>query len=222
MDPELMTAFKDLDLNGDGFLSMEELKQGFEKYGQKWDEAEEERYKNMDENGDGKVSLEGNFFWISRLFFPIFKFFFLDFLIFFSEYLLAFQKELEAEIRKEMAKFYANMKDEMIEAFKKMDEDGNGFLSKEEIQKVLEENCEKWGYFDEDMFNKLDENDDGKISTDGIFFFFFVFLVWKIPNFFSSFSEFLAWALADCEGDEECETPDNWAKNENKKIWFDF
>ena len=97
--------------------------------------------------------------------------FFLDFLIFFSEYLLAFQKELEAEIRKEMAKFYANMKDEMIEAFKKMDEDGNGFLSKEEIQKVLEENCEKWGYFDEDMFNKLDENDDGKISTDGIFFF---------------------------------------------------
>ena len=90
---------------------------------------------------------------------------------FFSEYLLAFQKELEAEIRKEMAKFYANMKDEMIEAFKKMDEDGNGFLSKEEIQKVLEENCEKWGYFDEDMFNKLDENDDGKISTDGIFFF---------------------------------------------------
>ena len=65
------------------------------------------------------------------------------------------------------------MKDEMIEAFKKMDEDGNGFLSKEEIQKVLEENCEKWGYFDEDMFNKLDENDDGKISTNGIFFSYF-------------------------------------------------
>ena len=147
-------------------------------------------------------------------------FFFLDFLIFFSEYLLAFQKELEAEIRKEMAKFYANMKDEMIEAFKKMDEDGNGFLSKEEIQKVLEENCEKWGYFDEDMFNKLDENDDGKISTDGIFFLYF--FSEKFLIFFSSFSEFLAWALADCEGDEECETPDNWAKNENKKIWFDF
>ena len=77
------------------------------------------------------------------------------------------------------------MKDEMIEAFKKMDEDGNGFLSKEEIQKVLEENCEKWGYFDEDMFNKLDENDDGKISTDGIFFC--VFLLIKFPNFFFFF-----------------------------------
>lgn len=69
MDPELMTAFSDLDLNGDGFLSMNELKQGFEKYGQKWDEAEEERYKKMDENGDGKVSLEGNFFFFIFFFF---------------------------------------------------------------------------------------------------------------------------------------------------------
>ena len=79
------------------------------------------------------------------------------------------------------------MKDEMIEAFKKMDEDGNGFLSKEEIQKVLEENCEKWGYFDEDMFNKLDENDDGKISTDGIFFFFLYFFCEKFLIFFFFF-----------------------------------
>ena len=93
--------------------------------------------------------------------------FFLISLIFLPEYLLAFQKELEAEIRKEMAKFYSTMKEEMVEAFNKMDADGNGFLSKEEIQKVLEENCEKWGYFDDDMFNKLDENDDGKISTEG-------------------------------------------------------
>ena len=84
-----------------------------------------------------------------------------------------------------MAKFYANMKDEMIEAFKKMDEDGNGFLSKEEIQKVLEENCEKWGYFDEDMFNKLDENDDGKISTQGNFFSYLFFN--KISYLFFSF-----------------------------------
>ena len=78
MDPELMTAFKDLDLNGDGFLSMEELKQGFEKYGQKWDESEEERYKKMDENGDGKVSLEGIFFY-----FRFFSLAFLKFPLFF-------------------------------------------------------------------------------------------------------------------------------------------
>ena len=95
---------------------------------------------------------------------------------------------MEAEIRKEMAKFYANMKDEMIEAFKKMDEDGNGFLSKEEIQKVLEENCEKWGYFDDDMFAKLDENDDGKISTQGNFFL--ICSLTKFPTFFFFFQSF--------------------------------
>ena len=95
------------------------------------------------------------------------------------------------------------MKDEMIEAFNKMDEDGNGFLSKAEIQKVLEENCEKWGYFDDDMFAKLDENDDGKISTQGNFFFLICSLT-KFPTFFFLFSEFLKWALEGCETDEEC------------------
>ena len=82
-----MTAFSDLDLNGDGFLSMNELKQGFEKYGQKWDEAEEERYKKMDENGDGKVSLEGNFFFLSFFFLLNFT---LNFLRFYSHFLLYF------------------------------------------------------------------------------------------------------------------------------------
>ena len=88
-----MTAFSDLDLNGDGFLSMNELKQGFEKYGQKWDEAEEERYKKMDENGDGKVSLEGNFFFFHfffsqfhsqffKILFPFFLLYFLHFSLF--------------------------------------------------------------------------------------------------------------------------------------------
>ena len=95
------------------------------------------------------------------------------------------------------------MKDEMIEAFNKMDEDGNGFLSKAEIQKVLEENCEKWGYFDDDMFAKLDENDDGKISTQGNFFFL-IYSLTKFPTFFFLFSEFLKWALEGCEMDEEC------------------
>ena len=215
MDPELMTAFKDLDLNGDGFLSMEELKQGFEKYGQKWDESEEERYKKMDENGDGKVSLEGIFF--------LFSFFLARILeipsIFSSEYLLAFQKELEAEIRKEMAKFYATMKDEMIEAFNKMDEDGNGFLSKAEIQKVLEENCEKWGYFDDDMFAKLDENDDGKISTQGNFFL--ICSLTKFPTFFFFLQSFWngLWKVAKRMKNARLPTIEQKLK---KKIWVDF
>ena len=147
-------------------------------------------------------------------------FFFLISWFFFSEYLLAFQKELEAEIRKEMAKFYANMKDEMIEAFKKMDEDGNGFLSKEEIQKVLEENCEKWGYFDEDMFNKLDENDDGKISTDGIFFLYF--FSEKFLIFFLLFQSFWRGLWLIAKGMRNARLPTIEQKMKTKKIWFDF
>ena len=96
MDPELMTAFKDLDLNGDGFLSMEELKQGFEKYGQKWDESEEERYKKMDENGDGKVSLEGIFSHFFFTFAFIFSFIFLlqDFFLAFLRFPLFFLQNI--------------------------------------------------------------------------------------------------------------------------------
>ena len=78
-----------------------------------------------------------------------------------------FREDLEAEIRKEMAKIFANLKEEMIKAFNAIDEDNNGFLSKDEIKKVLEENVEQWGVFDDEMFDKLDENDDGKISIDG-------------------------------------------------------
>ena len=59
MDPEILEQFKDLDVNGDGFLTLEEMKTGFEKYGQNWGEADEERFKKMDENGDGKIGLEG-------------------------------------------------------------------------------------------------------------------------------------------------------------------
>ena len=86
---------------------------------------------------------------------------------FFTEYLDCFRCELEEEIRKEMAKIYAQLKEDMIKAFNDIDEDKNGFLTKEEIKKVLEENVDQWGCFDEEMFNKLDENDDGKISVEG-------------------------------------------------------
>ena len=59
MDPEILEQFKDLDVNGDGFVTLEEMKSGFEKYGQSWGEADEERFKKMDENGDGKIGLGG-------------------------------------------------------------------------------------------------------------------------------------------------------------------
>lgn len=59
MEAELLEQFKELDLNGDGFLTMEEMKTAFEKKGQKWDERDEEIFKEVDKNGDGKIAIEG-------------------------------------------------------------------------------------------------------------------------------------------------------------------
>ena len=69
-----------------------------------------------------------------------------------------------------MARFLAETKEEMIEAFNKMDDDGNGYLSKEEVIKVLEENGDKWGDFgDPDtLFDEVDADNDGKISKEGL------------------------------------------------------
>ena len=78
-------------------------------------------------------------------------------------------KGRETEIRQDMAKFFKNMKEEMSDAFKKMDADGNGFLSKDEIKKVMEENSKTWGHVDDETFDQVDLNDDGKISIDGNF-----------------------------------------------------
>mgnify|MGYP001164292980 FL=1 len=76
-------------------------------------------------------------------------------------------KGRETEIRQDMAKFFKNMKEEMSDAFKKMDADGNGFLSKEEIKKVMEENSKTWGHVDDEAFDQVDVNDDGKVSIEG-------------------------------------------------------
>ena len=78
-------------------------------------------------------------------------------------------KSRENEIRQDMAKFFKKMKEEMSDAFKKMDVDGNGFLSKDEIRKVMEENSKTWGHVDDETFDKVDLNDDGKIAIDGNF-----------------------------------------------------
>ena len=82
-------------------------------------------------------------------------------------------KGRENEIRQDMAKFFKQMKEEMSDAFKKMDADGNGFLSKDEIKKVLEENSKTWGHVDDQVFDQVDVNGDGKISIEGNFSFFF-------------------------------------------------
>ena len=69
-----------------------------------------------------------------------------------------------------MAKYFKKMKEEMSDAFKKMDADGNRFLSKDKIK--------TWGHLDDEAFDQVDLNDDGKISIDGNF------SLKKIYNFF--------------------------------------
>ena len=81
--------------------------------------------------------------------------------------LMSAVKSRETEIKAEMGKFFKCLREEMEEAFKKMDADGNGFLSKEEIKKVLEENSQKWGHVDDELFDKVDEDKDGKVSFEG-------------------------------------------------------
>ena len=61
MEQELLHDFKELDLNGDGFLTMEEMKTAFAKQGQKWDEKDEALFKEVDKNGDGRIAIEGKF-----------------------------------------------------------------------------------------------------------------------------------------------------------------
>ena len=80
-------------------------------------------------------------------------------------------KGCENEIRQDMVKFFKNMKVEMSDAFKKMDMDGDGFLTKDEIKEVMKKNSKTWGHVDDGAFDQVDINDDGKISIDGNFSF---------------------------------------------------
>lgn len=161
MEAELLEQFKELDLNGDGFLTMEEMKTAFEKQGQKWDERDEEIFKEVDKNGDGKIAIEGIY---------LFSFFTTSIWRFFSrfpEWLKRFKDEVEEEILKELKKYKENLKAEMLKEFQAMDANGDGFLTKHEIKSVLKANDQTWGCFDEHNFNFQDLNDDGKLSFEG-------------------------------------------------------
>ena len=58
---------------------------------------------------------------------------------------------------------------EMLEEFKQYDVNGDGFVTRDEINEVMEKNSDKWGLFDFGFFEQLDENDDGKLSIEGNF-----------------------------------------------------
>ena len=69
----------------------------------------------------------------------------------------------EREILQEMDKHFKSVKVEMEGLFKQMDTDGNGLLSKEEVQKMCQENEQKWGKVEEEIFAKVDADEDGKV-----------------------------------------------------------
>lgn len=60
---DLKKAFQVFDLNGDGFISREELQKVLTKMGEKLTDKEvDEMMKNADKNGDGKIDYDGKHF----------------------------------------------------------------------------------------------------------------------------------------------------------------
>ena len=70
-EDHLLVRFEELDINGDGFLTMEEMKAVFEAEGEKWDTEDKEIFQQVDENGDGKISIKGTLQKKSNIFFYI-------------------------------------------------------------------------------------------------------------------------------------------------------
>lgn len=60
---DLKKAFQVFDLNGDGFISREELQNVLTKMGEKLTDKEvDEMMKKADKNGDGKIDYDGKLF----------------------------------------------------------------------------------------------------------------------------------------------------------------
>ena len=71
-EDHLLARFEELDINGDGFLTMEEMKAVFEAEGEKWDTEDEEIFQQVDENGDGKITIKGMYITKKVLSFTLF------------------------------------------------------------------------------------------------------------------------------------------------------
>ena len=50
-----------LDLDGDGFITLDEVKKWHERHGREFGDYETEKFKQLDKNADGKVSIDEMF-----------------------------------------------------------------------------------------------------------------------------------------------------------------
>jgi len=126
---ELMTTFRNLDTNGDGYLTKQELLSGFEMLG---------IYGNAEtiiDNMMSTVDIDKNG------------------LIEYSEFVMATINR-EKLLRK----------DRLEAVFRIFDQDGNGFISINELKEVFSGDKKIPMHVWEDMLKEADENDDGTIS----------------------------------------------------------
>ena len=57
LDPRLREAFAKLDINGNGLITKEEIKEVFKKTGRKWESVDDIMFQKTDEDGDGKIEV---------------------------------------------------------------------------------------------------------------------------------------------------------------------
>lgn len=126
---DLMRTFKAFDKNNDGYLTQDELVEGYTKvYGAKDAETMAKKImQEVDTNKSGKVD--------------------------YTEFVVA-----------AMNKQTLNSKEKLEKAFEAFDQDGNGFITVEELKKVLDEKSQVSDDAWTQIIREVDANGDGKIS----------------------------------------------------------